>query len=67
MELEYSDLVDQPLESVRRIYDAFQLSSWAEAEAPLRARINQARHYRPDPVRLPPEAEQHLRSCMGQS
>ena len=67
LELDYSDLVDQPMKSVRRIYDVFQLSSWAEAEAPLRARIQQARHYRPDPVRLPPEAEQHLRSCMAQS
>ena len=39
-------------------------ASWSLAEAPLQARIAQARSYTADPVTLPLEAQQRLHDLM---
>ena len=64
IELPYDALVSQPLAAVKRIYDELGLSSWLVAEAPIRARIAQARSYIADPVTLPVEAQQRLHDLM---
>jgi hypothetical protein len=64
LELDYDDLIHQPLQAVERIYTRFGLSSWAVAKAPIKARIDQARSYSADPVRLPQPAERRLQSLV---
>ena len=64
IELPYDALVSQPLAAVKRIYDELGLSSWFVAEAPIQARIAQARSYIADPVTLPVEAQQRLHDLM---
>lgn len=64
LELDYNDLVEEPLKTVKRLYAAFDLTSWAVAEAPIRARIAKADSYQPDPVQLPIDAEHRLRESM---
>ena len=63
-ELDYLDLVEKPLISVQRIYEAFGLKSWAMAEIPLRSRIARANAYQADPVQLPDDAQQLLKESM---
>ena len=64
VELPYEALIRQPLVAVKRIYDELGLSSWPVAQAPVQARIAQARRYIADPVMLPLVAEQRLNDLM---
>ena len=65
LDVEFSDLVSRPLETVQRIYTSFDLEGWSEAEAPIRQRIAKARTYKADAVDLPEALEHHLRDCLG--
>ena len=67
VELPYEALIRQPLAAVKRIYDEHGLSSWPLAQAPLQARIAQARSYTADPVTLPLAAEQRLNDLMEEA
>ena len=67
VELPYVALISQPLAAVKRIYDELGLSSWPLAQAPLQARIAQARSYTADPVTLPLAAEQRLNDLMEEA
>ena len=64
LELNYSDLVSDPLAAVQRIHNHFGLPGWQRAEAPIRERIAQASHYQADPVQLPAAAEQRLQQLL---
>ena len=65
VEVAHTDLVQQPFDVMKRIYEAFGLRSWTKAEAPIRQRIEQSSTYRADPVALEPLAEQRLRELLG--
>ena len=67
IELSYEELIRQPLAAVKRIYDELGLSSWPVAQAPLQARIAQARSYTADPVTLLLAAEQRLNDLMEEA
>ena len=67
VELPYEALIRQPLVAVKRIYDELGLSSWSVAQAPLQARIAQARSYVADPVNLPLSAQQRLNDLMEEA
>ena len=67
VEVSYEALNRQPLAAVKRIYDELGLSSWPLAQAPLQARIAQARSYTADPVTLPLAAEQRLNDLMEEA
>ena len=67
LELDHDDLIRQPLQAVEAIYTHFGLTSWAVAKGPIKARIDQARTYVADPVRLPLQAERRLQSLMEES
>ena len=64
LELDYDDLIHQPLQAVERIYNCFGLTSWAAARGPIKARIDQARSYSADRVRLSQPAERRLHSLV---
>ena len=64
LELDYDDLIQQPLQAVERIYNRFGLTSWAVAKGPIKARIDQARSYSADRVRLSQPAERRLHSLV---
>ena len=64
LELDYDDLIHQPLQAVERIYSRFGLTSWAVAKGPIKARIDQARSYSADRVRLSQPAERRLHSLV---
>ena len=64
VEVSYEALIRQPLAAVNWIYDELGLSSWPKAQAPLQARIVQARRYTADSVTLPLAAEQRLKDLM---
>ena len=67
LEVNYKDLVHQPLETVQRLYQALGLSSWTCAERPIRERVARAsRSYNPDPVMLAPGSEQRLQELLCQ-
>ena len=67
LELDHEDLIRQPLRAVAVIYTRFGLTSWPVAEGPIKARINQARAYAVDPVRLQRQADSRLQSLMEES
>ena len=67
VEVSYEALIRQPLAAVNWIYDELGLSSWPVAQAPLQARIAQARSYTADPVTLPLAAEQRLNDLMEEA
>ena len=67
VELPYEALIRQPLVAVKRIYDELGLSSWSVAQAPLQARIAQARSYTADPVTLPLSAQKRLNDLMEEA
>ena len=67
VELPYEELIRHPLAALKRIYDELGLSSWPVAQAPLSARIAQARSYTADPVTLPFAAEQRLNDLMEEA
>ena len=67
LELDYDDLISQPLQAVEGIYTRFGLTSWPVAEAPIKARIDRARSYTADPVQLPPLAERRLQELVKAS
>ena len=67
VEVSYEALVRQPFAAVKRIYDELGLSSWPLTQAPLQARIAQARSYTADPVTLPLAAEQRLNDLMEEA
>ena len=67
VEVSYEALIRQPLAAVKRIYDELGLSSWLVAQAPVQARIAQARSYTADAVTLPSAAEQRLNVLMEES
>ena len=67
VELPYEELIRHPLAALKRIYDELGLSSWPVAQAPLQARIAQARSYTADPVTLPLAAEQRLNDLMEEA
>ena len=67
VELPYEALIHQPLAALKRIYDELGLSSWSVAQAPLSARIAQARSYTANPVILPMAAEQRLHHLMEEA
>ena len=60
-------MIRQPFAALKRIYDELGLSSWPVAQAPLQARIAQARSYTADPVKLPLAAEQRLNDLMEEA
>ena len=64
MEVDYTQLVAHPLETVERIYQHFDLSSWPQARAPIAQRAAAAAHYRARPVQLSDEAEARLQELM---
>jgi len=64
LELDYDDLIHQPLQAVERIYSRFGLTSWAAAKGPIKARIDQARSYSADRVGLSQPAERRLQSLV---
>ena len=64
LELDHDDLIHQPLQAVESIYNRFGLTSWAVARGPIKARIDQARSYSADPVRLSQPAERRLHSLV---
>ena len=67
LEVNYKDLVHQPLETVQRLYQALGLSSWTCAERPIRERVaRSSRSYNPDPVVLAPGSEQRLQELLCQ-
>jgi hypothetical protein len=59
------DLVRQPFDEVKRIYETFGLRSWDSVQAQIRQRIEQSATYQTDPVVLERPAEQRLRELMG--
>ncbi len=65
IEVSYPDLVQQPFDVVKGIYEAFGLLSWNKAQAHIRQRIEQSSTYQADPVVLAPPAEQRLRELLG--
>ena len=65
--LPYEALIRQPLVAVKRIYDELGLSSLSVAQAPVQARIAQARSYTADPVTLPLSAQQRLNGLMEEA
>jgi len=65
VEVAFSDLVRQPFDEVKRIYETFGLRSWDSAQAQIRQRIEQSATYQADPVVLERPAEQRLRELMG--
>ncbi|MGB1622141.1 MAG: sulfotransferase family protein [Synechococcus sp.] len=65
LELEYTELVQDPEQTLQRIYEGFGLPSWPQAAGPIRARIAKAGHYQPDPVRLSDPAEQRLHELVN--
>ena len=68
VELPYEELIRHPLAALKRINDELGLSSWPVAQAPLQARIAQARSYNTaDPVTLPLAAEQRLNDLMEEA
>ena len=67
LELDYDDLIHQPLQAVEGVYTHFDLTSWPVAEAPIKARIDRARSYTADPVQLPPLAERRLQELVKAS
>ena len=67
VELPYEELIRHPLAALKRIYDELGLSSWPVAQAPLSARIAQARSYTADPVTLPLAAAQRLNDLMEEA
>ena len=60
LELDYDDLIHQPLQSVEGLYTHFGLTSWPDARGPIEAGIDQARSYSADRVRLSQPAERRL-------
>ena len=64
MEVDYKQLVAQPLETVERIYQHFDLSGWSQACAPVAQRAAAAAHYRARAVQLSDEAEARLQELM---
>ena len=64
IEVDYKDLVGDPLATVERIYGQFQLDGWEEAQPAVAERVAAARCYRAQPVRLDPEAEARLQTLM---
>ena len=67
VELPYEELIRHPLAALKRIYDELGFSNWLVAQAPLSARIGQARSYTADPVILPLAAEQRLNNLMEEA
>ena len=67
VEVPYEALIREPCAAVKRIYDELGLSSWSVAQAPVQARIAQARSYTADPVTLPLAAEQRLNDLMEEA
>ena len=67
VQLPYESLIRQPLVAVKRIYDELGLSSWSVAQAPVQARIAQARSYTADPVTLPLSVQQRLNDLMEEA
>ena len=65
VEVAFSDLVRQPFDEVKRIYETFGLRSWNSVQAHIRQRIEQSATYHADPVVLERPAEQRLRELMG--
>ena len=65
LELDYNDLVETPLHTVKRIYDHFRLTGWEEAQGHIQERITQARHYRAAAVQLSVEAERRLQELLS--
>ena len=64
VEVNFNDLVADPLAAVERIYQDFHLGGWASAQPAIAQRVEAARHYRAQPVRLSPEAEARLQELM---
>ena len=67
LELDYDDLISQPLQAFEGIYTRFGLTSWPVAEGPIKARIDQTRSYSADPVHVPPQAERRLQALVKTS
>ena len=67
VEVSNEALIRQPLAAVKRIHDELGLSSWPVAQAPLQARIAQARSYTANPVTLPLSAQQCLNDLMEEA
>ena len=67
LELDYNNLISQPLQAVEPIYNRLGLKSWPVAEGPIKTCIYQARSYTVDQVHLPPQAERRLQALVKMS
>ena len=67
VDLPYETLISYPLTALQRIYDELGISSWLVAQAPMQARIVQARSYSADPVALSAKAQQRLHDLMEET
>jgi len=53
VEINYEHLVDEPLETIWKIYDQLDLEGFKQSETPFREFIEQRSKYQPNPVNLP--------------
>ena len=65
VEIAYDDLVQSPLITLQRIYDALEIKGWDTARTAIAARIAKGEDYRAQPVVLEPEAEQRLQALLS--
>ena len=64
IEVDYKDLVGDPLATVEQIYRHLNLDGWHDAQPAVAERVAAGRCYRAQPVRLDPEAEERLQTLM---
>lgn len=64
VEVEYKDLVVDPLATVEKIYQCLELTGWQQARPWIESRAAAAAHYRPCPVHLNDQAEERLQALM---
>ena len=65
VEIAYDDLVQSPLNTLKRIYSALKIGGWDSALEAIAARIAKSRAYQAEPVVLDPEAEQRLQALLS--
>ena len=64
VEVDYKDLLANPLRTVENIYQRLELGGWSQAHASVARCAASAAHYRPRPVHLSDEAEARLQELM---
>ncbi len=61
IELKYEDLVKNPLESVRTVYEQLELDDFSQIEPSLQKHLAEVKNYRPNQYDLPEEQRQVIR------